>query len=168
LIETGAYTKEVRRISRAVRLTIVLRRQLSYGLVSGFLSRVLPVNSDAYKRLVSYVPKVRFCFVAFSFGFLCFVLGSTMAALLLDLWKRTSFKLLNNTINFVGWNGRSLYYLKVQNKKILILILVFVCSMLPVESFALICCKGEEFYFNLILQSLFSNCTENILVFNLR
>ncbi|KAJ4783744.1 26S proteasome non-ATPase regulatory subunit 3 [Rhynchospora pubera] len=57
LIETGAYTKEVRRISRAVRLTIVLRRQLTNGLISGFFSRVLPVNSEAYKRLSSYVSK---------------------------------------------------------------------------------------------------------------
>ncbi|KAJ3692821.1 hypothetical protein LUZ60_011916 [Juncus effusus] len=57
LIETGAYAKEVRRISRAVRLTIVLRRKLTGGAVSSFLANVLPANSEGFTRLSSYVPK---------------------------------------------------------------------------------------------------------------
>lgn len=88
MIETGAYAKEVRRISRAVRLTIVLRRQLSYGLVSGFLSRVLPPSSEAYKRLVSYVPKVPYCFLSVSLEVFLFCFWAKQwKLLLLDLWR---------------------------------------------------------------------------------
>ncbi|OAY77818.1 putative 26S proteasome non-ATPase regulatory subunit 3 [Ananas comosus] len=57
LIETGAYAKEVRRIVRAVRLTIMLRRKLRAPVVSSFLAVALPPGSDAHTRLSSYVPK---------------------------------------------------------------------------------------------------------------
>ncbi|KAK2994788.1 hypothetical protein RJ640_021020 [Escallonia rubra] len=57
LIETGAYAREVRRISRAVRLTIALRRKLKASLISAFLNNVLVLGSEAYVRLSSYLPK---------------------------------------------------------------------------------------------------------------
>lgn len=58
LIETGAYSKEVRRISRAVRLTIALRRKLKAPVLSAFISFALVPGSEAHSRLSSYLPKV--------------------------------------------------------------------------------------------------------------
>lgn len=60
LIETGAYAREVRRILRAVRLTIALRRKLNASVVSSFLSFGLAPGSEAHSRLSSYLPKVSF------------------------------------------------------------------------------------------------------------
>ncbi|KAK1262723.1 putative 26S proteasome non-ATPase regulatory subunit 3 [Acorus gramineus] len=57
LVEIGAYTKEVRRIARAVRLTIVLRRKLTAASVSAFLNQTLVAGSEAHSRLSSYLPK---------------------------------------------------------------------------------------------------------------
>lgn len=57
LIETGAYSKEVRRIVHAVRRTVVLRRKLTSSVVAGFLSSVLMPGSDAFTKLSSYTPK---------------------------------------------------------------------------------------------------------------
>ncbi|XP_072967299.1 probable 26S proteasome non-ATPase regulatory subunit 3 [Typha angustifolia] len=57
LIETGAYAKEVRRIVRAVRLTIVIRRKLKASVVAAFLAFALPPGSEALSRLSSYLPK---------------------------------------------------------------------------------------------------------------
>ncbi|XP_072978847.1 probable 26S proteasome non-ATPase regulatory subunit 3 [Typha angustifolia] len=57
LIETGAYTKEARRILRAVRLTMMLRRKLRAPVVAAFLAVVLPPGSDAYLRLSSFLPR---------------------------------------------------------------------------------------------------------------
>ncbi|CAI9264668.1 unnamed protein product [Lactuca saligna] len=57
LIETGAYSREVRRILRAIRLTIALRRKLNASVISSFLSFTLASGSEAHSRLVSYLPK---------------------------------------------------------------------------------------------------------------
>ncbi|KAF3796497.1 putative 26S proteasome non-ATPase regulatory subunit 3 [Nymphaea thermarum] len=57
LIETGAYTKEVRRIVRAVRHTIALRRKLTAPVLSAFLHHILVSGSDVLVRLSSYLPK---------------------------------------------------------------------------------------------------------------
>ncbi|KAG1361972.1 26S proteasome non-ATPase regulatory subunit 3 [Cocos nucifera] len=57
LIETGAYAKEVRRIVRAVRLTMMLRQKLRAAVVSAFLSYALAPGSEAHSRLSSYLPK---------------------------------------------------------------------------------------------------------------
>uniref|UniRef100_A0A0A9E9C4 26S proteasome non-ATPase regulatory subunit 3 n=1 Tax=Arundo donax TaxID=35708 RepID=A0A0A9E9C4_ARUDO len=57
VIEAGSLSKEVRRISRAVRLTISLRRRLAARDVSAFLAFALPASSDAYARLAALVPK---------------------------------------------------------------------------------------------------------------
>ncbi|KAK3193671.1 hypothetical protein Dsin_024981 [Dipteronia sinensis] len=57
LIETGAHAREVRRIVRAVRLTMALRRKLKASVLSAFLNSVLTPGSDAHARLVSYLPK---------------------------------------------------------------------------------------------------------------
>ncbi|KAJ0451047.1 putative 26S proteasome non-ATPase regulatory subunit 3 [Helianthus annuus] len=57
LIETGAYAHEVRRILRAVRLTIALRRNLKASVISSFLGFALAPGSEAHQRLSSYLPK---------------------------------------------------------------------------------------------------------------
>ncbi|KAL3514981.1 hypothetical protein ACH5RR_021883 [Cinchona calisaya] len=57
LIETGAYAREVRRIVRAVRLTIALRKKLKASVISAFLTYTLTPGSDAHTRLSSYIPK---------------------------------------------------------------------------------------------------------------
>ncbi|CAK9153965.1 unnamed protein product [Ilex paraguariensis] len=57
LIETGAYAREVRRIVRAVRLTIALRQKLNASVVSAFLNFVLVPGSELHSRLWSYLPK---------------------------------------------------------------------------------------------------------------
>lgn len=58
LIEAGAYAREVRRILRAVRLTIALRKKLKASVISQFLSFVLVPGSEVHSRLSSYLPKV--------------------------------------------------------------------------------------------------------------
>ena len=59
LIEAGAYAREVRRISRALRLTtIALRRKLKASVVSSFLGFALTPGSEAHSRLAAYLPKV--------------------------------------------------------------------------------------------------------------
>lgn len=70
LLETAAYTKEVRRVVRAVRLTMAKRRKLSVSVLSAFLSFSFLPGSEAHSRLSSYLPKVIFnqCDVDF-FGF---------------------------------------------------------------------------------------------------
>ncbi|MED6210133.1 hypothetical protein PIB30_061334, partial [Stylosanthes scabra] len=57
LIETGSYSKEVRRIARAVRLTIALRRKLTSSVISSFLDHVLTTGSEAHAKLSAYIPK---------------------------------------------------------------------------------------------------------------
>ncbi|XP_010266036.1 PREDICTED: probable 26S proteasome non-ATPase regulatory subunit 3 [Nelumbo nucifera] len=57
LIETGAYAREVRRIVRAVRLTMALRRRLKAPVLSAFLNFALVPGSEAHIRLSSYLPK---------------------------------------------------------------------------------------------------------------
>lgn len=58
LIETGAHAREVRRIVRAVRLTMALRRKLKAPVLSAFLNFVLTPGSDVHTRLISFLPKV--------------------------------------------------------------------------------------------------------------
>ncbi|XP_051144482.1 probable 26S proteasome non-ATPase regulatory subunit 3 [Andrographis paniculata] len=57
MIETGAYTREVRRIVRAVRWTVQLRKNLSASVVSSFLNFALVPGSEVHSQLSSYVPK---------------------------------------------------------------------------------------------------------------
>ncbi|KAA3462821.1 putative 26S proteasome non-ATPase regulatory subunit 3 [Gossypium australe] len=57
LIETGAYDREVRRILRAIRLTMALRRKLKAYALSAFLNFTLIPGSEALTRLSSYLPK---------------------------------------------------------------------------------------------------------------
>ncbi|XP_043708720.1 probable 26S proteasome non-ATPase regulatory subunit 3 [Telopea speciosissima] len=57
LIETGSYAREVRRIVRAVRLTIALRRKLKAPVLAAFLNFALVPGSEAHTRLCSYLPK---------------------------------------------------------------------------------------------------------------
>ncbi|KAJ6795184.1 putative 26S proteasome non-ATPase regulatory subunit 3 [Iris pallida] len=54
LIETDAYGKEVRRIVRAVRLTILHRRKLTAPVVAAFLGFALGQSSEAHSKLSSY------------------------------------------------------------------------------------------------------------------
>ncbi|KAK2452224.1 putative 26S proteasome non-ATPase regulatory subunit [Trifolium repens] len=56
IIETGSNSKEVRRISRAVRLTMALRPKLTTPVLSSFIDHVLPPASDSHSRLSSYLP----------------------------------------------------------------------------------------------------------------
>ncbi|KAJ6937175.1 26S proteasome non-ATPase regulatory subunit 3 [Populus alba x Populus x berolinensis] len=58
LIETGAYAKEARRIVRAVRLTMTLRRKLKASVLSAFLNFALSAGSEPFNRLISYLPKI--------------------------------------------------------------------------------------------------------------
>lgn len=58
LLETGAYAREVRRIVRAIRLTMALRRKLKASVLSSFLNFALPPGSDLHSRLSSFIPKV--------------------------------------------------------------------------------------------------------------
>ncbi|KAI5407961.1 26S proteasome non-ATPase regulatory subunit 3 A, variant 2, partial [Lathyrus oleraceus] len=57
LIETGSYSKEVRRIARAVRLTIALRRKLTASVITSFLDHVLTPGSESHAKLSAYLPK---------------------------------------------------------------------------------------------------------------
>ncbi|RWW84429.1 hypothetical protein BHE74_00006974, partial [Ensete ventricosum] len=66
LIENGAQAKEVRRIVRAVRLTMMLRRKLRAYVISAFLGHVLTPGSEVLAKLSSYLPK--FCRYLFYLG----------------------------------------------------------------------------------------------------
>ncbi|KAF5740895.1 26S proteasome non-ATPase regulatory subunit 3 A [Tripterygium wilfordii] len=57
LIESGAHTKEVRRIGRAVRLTMGLRHKLTAPVLSAFLDFAFAPGSETYKQLSAYLPK---------------------------------------------------------------------------------------------------------------
>jgi len=61
VIETGSYSKEVRRIARAVRLTIALRKKLTASVISSFLDHVLTPGSEPHAKLSAYLPKVQTC-----------------------------------------------------------------------------------------------------------
>ncbi|KAG5111571.1 hypothetical protein JHK82_040794 [Glycine max] len=56
IIETGSYSKEVRRIARALRLTFAFRRKLTTPVLSSFLDYVLTPASEPHTRLSSYLP----------------------------------------------------------------------------------------------------------------
>ncbi|KAK3120573.1 hypothetical protein QOZ80_9AG0690130 [Eleusine coracana subsp. coracana] len=60
VIEAGSLSNDVRRISRAVRLTIALRGHLIPQDVSMFLSFALPASSDAYSCLSALLPKKKY------------------------------------------------------------------------------------------------------------
>ncbi|XP_022752815.1 26S proteasome non-ATPase regulatory subunit 3 homolog A-like [Durio zibethinus] len=57
LIDSGSYTKEVRCIVRAVRLTFGLRWKLTAPLLSAFLDFARQPGSEAHARLSSFLPK---------------------------------------------------------------------------------------------------------------
>ncbi|XP_054818151.1 probable 26S proteasome non-ATPase regulatory subunit 3 [Prosopis cineraria] len=57
LIETGSYFKEVRRIARAVRLTIALRRKLTASVLLSFIDYVACPGSEPHARLSVYLPE---------------------------------------------------------------------------------------------------------------
>ncbi|KAK0577446.1 hypothetical protein LWI29_033062 [Acer saccharum] len=57
VIETGSYAKEIRRIMRAIRLTMGLRRKLTASVLSAFLNFALVPGSDVHARLSGFVPK---------------------------------------------------------------------------------------------------------------
>ncbi|XP_055814712.1 probable 26S proteasome non-ATPase regulatory subunit 3 [Solanum dulcamara] len=59
LIENGAYKSEVRKIYRAMRLTMKLRSKLKASLLSAFLNYVLAPDSEVHERLSSYLPQDR-------------------------------------------------------------------------------------------------------------
>ncbi|GJV04187.1 hypothetical protein Tco_1337756 [Tanacetum coccineum] len=57
VMETGAHSREVRRISRAIRLATAFNRKLKASVVSSFLSFAPTPGSEAHSRLVAYLPK---------------------------------------------------------------------------------------------------------------
>ncbi|KAK4782506.1 hypothetical protein SAY86_016608 [Trapa natans] len=57
LIETGSYSKEVRRIARAVRFTVALRKKLTTPVIASFLDHALGQGSEVYSRISVYLPK---------------------------------------------------------------------------------------------------------------
>ncbi|XP_049415663.1 probable 26S proteasome non-ATPase regulatory subunit 3 [Solanum stenotomum] len=59
LIEDGAYTSEVQKIYRAMRLTMKLRSKLKASVLSAFLNYVLTSGSEVHTRLSSYLPQDR-------------------------------------------------------------------------------------------------------------
>ncbi|XP_022928271.1 probable 26S proteasome non-ATPase regulatory subunit 3 [Cucurbita moschata] len=61
LIEAGAYAREVRRIFRAIRLTMALRRRLKASVIFSFLNFALPPGSDVHTKLSSFIPKEDDC-----------------------------------------------------------------------------------------------------------
>ncbi|XP_061364843.1 probable 26S proteasome non-ATPase regulatory subunit 3 [Gastrolobium bilobum] len=56
IIETGSCSKEVRRIARALRLTIALRQKLTAPVLSSFIDYVLIRGSEPHTMLSSYLP----------------------------------------------------------------------------------------------------------------
>ncbi|KAI9109238.1 hypothetical protein K1719_019861 [Acacia pycnantha] len=57
LIETGSYSKEVRRIARAVRLTTLLRRKLTASVLFSFIDYVACSGSEPHARFSAYLPE---------------------------------------------------------------------------------------------------------------
>lgn len=82
MIEVGAYSKEVRRIARAVRLTIGIRLKITTSVILSFLSTTLQPGSEAHARLTSYLPKVLSIYFAY-FVLLMYEYDSTIACFLL-------------------------------------------------------------------------------------
>lgn len=60
LIENGAYKSEVRKMYRAMRLTMKLRSKLKASVLSAFLNYVLTPGSEVHERLSSYLPQVNY------------------------------------------------------------------------------------------------------------
>ncbi|GKV20903.1 hypothetical protein SLEP1_g30950 [Rubroshorea leprosula] len=56
-MDPGAYASEIRRIVRAVGLTMAIRRKLKAPVLSAFLNFALAPGSAAHSRLSSYLPK---------------------------------------------------------------------------------------------------------------
>lgn len=116
LIETGAYLKEVRRIARAVRLTIALRRKLKPSVLSAFIDFALVQGSEAHSRLSSYLPKVNvvncyhwyISFYCDSWNYTGFWRGEFMRIPYVDCWKAVVFTLIVSTsinLAMVLWTG---------------------------------------------------------------
>ncbi|KAK4378293.1 hypothetical protein RND71_000155 [Anisodus tanguticus] len=59
LIESGAYTSEVRKIYKVMRFTMKLRRKLKASILSAFLKYALSPGSEVNARLSSYLPQDR-------------------------------------------------------------------------------------------------------------
>lgn len=60
MLETGSYTKETRRISRAIRLTFVIRHKLTSRVLHLFLDYALVPGSEAHGKISAFLPKVYF------------------------------------------------------------------------------------------------------------
>lgn len=60
LLETGSYTKEARRISRAIRLTFAVRRKLTARVLHFFLDYALTPGSEAHGKISAFLPKVAY------------------------------------------------------------------------------------------------------------
>jgi len=69
IIESGSYSKEVRRIARALRLTFALRRKLTAPLLSSFLDYVLVPASELHAKLSSYLPSPKVIIFVFELHF---------------------------------------------------------------------------------------------------
>ena len=72
MLETGSYTKENRRISRAIRLTFAIRRKLTARVLNLFLDYALSSGSEAHGRISAFLPKVHSWITLCDFS--CFVL----------------------------------------------------------------------------------------------
>ncbi|XP_057533081.1 probable 26S proteasome non-ATPase regulatory subunit 3 [Amaranthus tricolor] len=57
LLETGSYTKETRRISRAIRLTFAIRRKLTARVLNCFVDYALSPGSEAHGKITAFLPK---------------------------------------------------------------------------------------------------------------
>ncbi|XP_009628274.1 putative 26S proteasome non-ATPase regulatory subunit 3 isoform X2 [Nicotiana tabacum] len=60
MIESGANTSEVRKIYKAMRLTMKLRRKLKVSMLSAFLNYALGHVSEVHAQLSSYVPQDKY------------------------------------------------------------------------------------------------------------
>ncbi|XP_009773691.1 putative 26S proteasome non-ATPase regulatory subunit 3 isoform X2 [Nicotiana tabacum] len=60
LIESGANTSEVRKIYKAMRLTMKLRRKLKVSILSAFLNYALGPVSEVHAQLSSYLPQDKY------------------------------------------------------------------------------------------------------------
>ncbi|GMH27343.1 hypothetical protein Nepgr_029186 [Nepenthes gracilis] len=71
LIETALYTKEVRRIAPAVRLTFALRRKLMAPVLSAFLDVATVPGSVVHRKLSAHVPKESTYYLSFRYTATC-------------------------------------------------------------------------------------------------
>lgn len=57
LLDNGSYSKETRRIARALRLTFLIRRKLTARVIFAFLDFALVPGSEAHAIVSSFLPK---------------------------------------------------------------------------------------------------------------